>query len=193
MFPSTPSDRDLPEEIHRCRLLIDGYNLLFGLGLLQHRRGDHRGLQRARDALVSRIASRVPDSMRELIWIVFDALDGPEHLLAQIKMQGIQVFFSRGWLSADEMLQALIGQHANPKQLIVISSDHAVQRKAQARGATPFDSDVWEQAAQLMIDHYLPSGKRADPETEKDTRDSIPAHERDEWLRKFGFPTEPES
>ncbi len=182
------TDRLLPEDIHRCRLLIDGYNLLFAMGLAQPGKRAHRTLQKAREALLQKLAEKIPNPLRFAVWIVFDAFDAPKNLPDMLASQGMNVFFSRHWVSADEMMQAIISRHSNPKSLWVISSDHAVQRKAITRGAAAIDSEEWSQAIERLLHSLEQKQSLASEEDPKPFGEGISSSERDEWLRRFGFP-----
>jgi predicted RNA-binding protein with PIN domain len=45
--------------------------------------------------------------------------------------------------TADELLEELIAAEADPRNLLVVSSDHRVQRAARQRGAQYTDSQPW--------------------------------------------------
>jgi predicted RNA-binding protein with PIN domain len=177
---------DLPESVHRCRLLVDGYNLMFGQGWEQSRHRSHPGLQRGRDTLASNLADRIPAELRSSVCIVFDSLDAPAHLPCSMRMRDMHVFFSRQWASADEMLQQILVAHPSPRTVVVISSDHAVQRKASARGAAWFDQDYWPEA----IDAAFASSRMPDSpvDSAEGARDRfLSDEERNEWMKRFGF------
>lgn len=180
---------EIPEAIHRCRLLIDGYNLLFDQGWGPSRHSDHKALQRGRELLITRLAARIPVEHRAAVWIVFDALDAPKHLPSSLIMQGMNVLFSRDWSSADEMIQQILSVHSSPKALMVISSDHAVQRKAIARSARYSDSDRWEEAvaSAFPTDSTRSEDHESDGTTSEQRDRPLSQDERDEWLKRFGF------
>jgi predicted RNA-binding protein with PIN domain len=182
---------EIPEGIHRCRLLVDGYNLMFDQGWGPARHSDHKALQRGRELLITRLADRIPVDLRAAVWIVFDALDAPKHLASRLVMQGMNVVFSRDWLSADEMIQQILSLHSSPKAMMVISSDHAVQRKANARSARFSDSDRWEEAIALAFPMDSPQhdgpGKASEDKSSEHRDRPISHDERDEWLKRFGF------
>jgi predicted RNA-binding protein with PIN domain len=176
----------IPETVHRCRLLVDGYNLLFGQGWAQPNAKSHPTLQRGRETLVSQLAARTTAEQRPLIWIIFDSLDAPSHLPSSLRLRDMEILFSREWASADELLREILVLHTHPKSLVVISSDHSVQRKAIARGATPFDHDQWIDA----IEAAFGCGEATDPhpDSTEHTKDQVVGDkERDEWMKRFGF------
>jgi uncharacterized protein len=85
------------------------------------------------------------------------------------------------------MLQAIIAAHHSPKQLVVLSSDHAVQRRAIARGATAFDSEHWERAVASMVDASASSRVESPAQDQELRPEHVSEQDRKEWLRRFGF------
>lgn len=129
------------------QLLIDGYNLLhatdlFGQGALA---GTLRG---SREALLGFLASRLTARERRATTIVFDAASAPPGLPAQQSWEGVTVLFARGYPDADAMLEDLIERAPAPKELLVVSSDHRVQRAARLRGAAWVESETWRRELQ---------------------------------------------
>jgi hypothetical protein len=53
------------------------------------------------------------------------------------------ILFSPRKGSADDVLEELIEAEADPRNLIVVSSDHRIQRAARRRKATYLDSQDW--------------------------------------------------
>jgi hypothetical protein len=96
--------------------------------------------------------------------------------------------FSSDYLSADECIQEILQVHSNPKQLVLISSDHRVQRKGTARGATTIDSEDWKKAIELLWDRThndkQPAEEALDPSRQNP---ELSPSEREQWLREFGF------
>lgn len=182
-----PDLQQLPDSYRRCRLLVDGYNLMYAIGAIQH--GDTRpnALQLGRDRLLSQLSEGLPLEQRRLVWVVFDSEVAPKDLPDHWTRQGMQIAFSRGWISADEMLQAIIAAHHSPKQLVVLSSDHAVQRRAIARGAMAFDSEHWERAVASMVDASASSRVKSPIQDQELRPEHVSEEDRKDWLRRFGF------
>ncbi len=122
-------------------LLIDGYNLLhvtgFGGG------GGSGSFQRSREALLSFLAATISDGERQQTTIVFDAADAPPGLPRTLKYQGITVRYAAEYADADALIEELIRAETAPRSLLVISSDHRIQRAARRRRAAHLDSDRW--------------------------------------------------
>lgn len=128
--------------IDRMKLLIDGYNLLhatdlFGTGVLAGT------LQGSREALLDFLAVRLTKRERRGTTIVFDAAGAPPGLPDEVTHCQIQVCYARNYPDADALLEELIEKWRSPRELLVVSSDHRVQRASRRRGASYQDSQPW--------------------------------------------------
>lgn len=123
--------------------------------------------------------------------IVYDSSESPKGLPFRQLLRGVHIAFSVQYNSADEAIQEILQYHPTPKRLVVISSDHAVQRKAKARGAQCFDSEHWEKALEcLQVQAAKSDGTLGDNAEDPDDvlkSQSLAEGEQAEWLRKFGF------
>jgi predicted RNA-binding protein with PIN domain len=124
-------------------LLIDGYNLLHVTDIFGDAGPSETALHASRRALLVFLADVLDAKTRAETTIVFDAAGAPPGLPSTLDHEGITVHFARRFSDADEMLEALIEEHAAPRELVVVSSDHRVQRAARRRGAEFVDSDRW--------------------------------------------------
>ncbi|MEL6896468.1 MAG: NYN domain-containing protein [Planctomycetota bacterium] len=111
-----------------------------------HRARDAGWLQRARNRLLAAISKRIDAQLASLTCVVFDAANPPKNRPRDLRQFGMLVRYAVGYREADDLLEEIIGAHATPRRLTVISSDHRVQRAAQRRRAAFFDSDVWYDA-----------------------------------------------
>ena len=67
-------------------------------------------------------------------------------------------------------------------------SDHRVQRKGTARGATIRDSEDWKKAIGLLTDRTLDDKQPAEEALDAARQNpKLSASDREEWLREFGF------
>jgi predicted RNA-binding protein with PIN domain len=123
-------------------LLIDGYNLLFSSDVFP---ADHEPatLERSRARLLDFLVDSLPARIVERAVVVFDARDAPPGLPGEVTHRGLAVKFARRGSSADELLETLIAEEPDPRNLLVVSSDHRVQRAARRRGASYADSQPW--------------------------------------------------
>ena len=121
-------------------ILIDGYNLLNATGV--EGTGAGTELERARRGLLQFLSRTLTADESSATTIVFDAQGAPPGLPIQESFQGITVLFSKGYAEADDLLEELIAADHVPRKLLVVSSDHRLQRAARRRKATPIDSEV---------------------------------------------------
>ena len=120
-------------------ILIDGYNLLHVTGLV----GRGPGLHGSREALLRFLAAAIEPSELPRTTIVFDAAEAPPGLPRTISHESMTVHFASNYDDADELIEELIAASHVPRSLLVVSSDHRIQRAAQRRRAPFVDSDVW--------------------------------------------------
>jgi uncharacterized protein len=167
-------------------LLIDGYNLLNVTGIFAQA-GPGTELHRTRVALLNFLAASIDQRERKATTIVFDAAGAPPGLPRTIKHDGITVHFAQRHSDADEMIEELLEQYRAPRSLLVVSSDHRVQRAARHVGASFLDSEEWysERLAICRERRAL-----ADDAAAKPTGD-LTADELNYWLREFGGTTGP--
>jgi predicted RNA-binding protein with PIN domain len=123
-------------------LLIDGYNLLHVSDVFAGE-GPGTELHRVRLALLDFLAAAIEPRERNQTTIVFDAAGAPPGLPRTMLHMGMTVHFARRHSDADEMIEELLAQYAAPRGLVVVSSDHRVQRAARRVGATFIDSEKW--------------------------------------------------
>jgi predicted RNA-binding protein with PIN domain len=162
-------------------LLIDGYNLLHVSGILGPERGPG-GLQASRLAMLNFLAASIdPEELPRTI-VVFDAGDPPWGMPQQMEHRGIDVRFAAKYESADELIEELIQAESAPRRLVVVSSDHRIQRAARRRKAKAIDSDIW------YADLTRARRQRQESAADVPARPAVPLLEEDVnyWLRQFG-------
>jgi uncharacterized protein len=162
-------------------LLIDGYNLIYAAGIVG--RGTGPGsLQRSRLALLNFLAESLDPRELPHTTIVFDSHDAPWGLPQQVEHRGMTVHFAKQYEEADDLIEELIRIDSAPRRLVVVSSDHRIQRAARRRKAKAIDSDAWY--AELV------RARRERQETlpNATARPVVPLLEEDVnyWLRQFG-------
>src|ERR1700746_1524702 len=130
--------------VRRPYLIIDGYNLLHAAGLARRRYGP-RQLERGRAQLLAYLAKHLTEAERERATIVFDAAEAPPGLPRELSAGGITVRFAGPGKEADDTIEELIAAHSAPRQILLVSSDHRLQRSAQKRRGTFTDSEEFVQ------------------------------------------------
>lgn len=161
-------------------LLIDGYNLLHESGIFAQA-GPGTELHRNRLALLNFLANSIEKRERKSTTIVFDAAGAPPGLPRTLIHDGITVHFAQRHSSADEMIEDLLERCQSPRSLLVVSSDHRVQRAARHRGASFIDSNEWY-AEQLALNRERQSSA-ADAAAKPAGYES--PDELNDWVQKF--------
>jgi uncharacterized protein len=163
-------------------LLIDGYNLLHASGILP--RGIGPGtLERARGALLNfLVESLEPDELAKAV-VVFDARAAPVGLPRRVTHRGLRVHFAPNPGDADALIEQLIQEDHSHRKLLIVSSDHRLQRAAKRRKAQAIDSDRWYAE---VVRRRMERGRSVAEEPAKPTG---PLSEQDvaNWLSQFGM------
>lgn len=185
---SGSESKPFPPQVLSCKLLVDGYNLMYSIGYAQAGDVRPKALESGRNRLIELLAEHLGPAANQTC-IVFDAGDdAPKGLPKFFQQRSIHLLFSSDYLSADECIQEILQVHSNTKRLVLLSSDHSVQRKGTARGATIRDSEDWMQAIELLTDRML-DNDQPEEETPDISRQNpnVSKSDLEEWLRKFGF------
>jgi uncharacterized protein len=162
-------------------LLIDGYNLLNVTGIFGDD-GPGTALHRTRLAFLNFLAASFTKRDRSGTTIVFDAAGAPPGLPQTMSHDGMTIHFARRQSNADEMIEELLENWKSPRSLVVVSSDHRVQRAARRHGAKFVDSEAWyaELLAARRYRNAVVEGSTAKP-VGKPTADELAY-----WLGEFG-------
>jgi len=123
-------------------LLIDGYNLLHASDVFPADDAPPT-LEQSRLALLDFLVENLLPKQLPRTIVVFDAVGAPPGLPREMTHRGLAVRFARRGRTADELIEELIAAEPDPRNLLVISSDHRLQRAARQRGAKFSDSEAW--------------------------------------------------
>jgi predicted RNA-binding protein with PIN domain len=115
--------------------LIDGYNLLYAMGVLHGRLGP-MGLEKARLRLLGLLSGAYSAAEAPRVTVVFDAAGAVPGAIEVQEYKGLQVRFAGRHQEADDVIESLIGHDSAPKRLSVISDDHRIQQAARRRQCT---------------------------------------------------------
>jgi len=164
-------------------LIIDGYNLLYAMGILED--GKHpRAFELARQRLLGKIAHALKPSERVETAIIFDANAPRRGGESTQVIHGLQVFFAVDYDEADTMIEELIRTSSTPKKLTIISSDHRLQGAARRRKAAYIDSDTWLYDV-IEIDQ-VNRDSDVKPITNTESKPTLNAANVKAWLEEFG-------
>ena len=111
-------------------LIVDGHSMIFAWDDL--RELHQRGTAAARDELRHRLTT-YQDVTGEHVVLVFDGKG--EDAQALHEPDGIQVFYSGGNATADQIIEKLAGKYASNRRITVASRDRAVLDTCSAFGA----------------------------------------------------------
>jgi predicted RNA-binding protein with PIN domain len=164
--------------------LIDGYNLMYTLGLLDKRFGPD-GFRKARMRFLNDLAAALGAVAASQTTVVFDAREGPGHLPAESTHKGMTVFFAREDEGADARIEELIAAHSVPKALTVVSTDHRIRQAATRRKARALTAEAfWEQLEHSRQKTAPPRPRPATTEEEARLHGLSPEDAAD-WLEAF--------
>jgi hypothetical protein len=91
------------------------------------------------------------------------------------------VHYASNYDDADELIEELIAQNNVPRSLLVVSSDHRIQRAARRRRAQFVDSDIWF----ADLERRRQKNRRSTPRLAK-PQGSLSPDEIGYWLAEFG-------
>ena len=159
------------------RFLIDGYNLLFSLGLAS-KRSEQKAFELARAKLLDWLhAAHGPEVTA--VTVVFDGLNAPPGRAPIWNERGLRVHFAVGML-ADDRIEEIVQKTFDPQKLIVISSDHRIQTAAKRRGCRTWDiADYIDWVIEKGHAPPKPLPAPAKPSAETSA-------EAEHWQREFG-------
>ncbi len=158
--------------------LIDGYNLLFAMGVLGGGLGP-AGLEKARHRLLGLLAGAYGPEEAPRVTVVFDSARAPAGATQVHNYQGVHVRFAGRGQEADDVIEQLIGQDSAPKQLTVVSDDHRVRQAARRRHcAAASCADYLDWLARHRRDRKRPPPAAHKPE-------KVSSAEEQYWLAEF--------
>jgi hypothetical protein len=166
--------------------LIDGYNLLFAMGVLRPNLGP-AGLEKARRRLLGLLAGAYGPEEAPHVTVIFDSARAPAGATEVQDYQGVRVRFAGRGQEADDLIEQLIGHDSAPKQLTVVSDDHRVRDAGRRRGCAVLGcGDYLDWLARHRKGRRRPPGAGAKPE-------KVSAAEERYWLDEFaGLEEDPE-
>lgn len=161
-------------------ILIDGYNLLHATGVLSRTVGPG-SVEKLHADFLDFLAARLTTSQIAQTTVVFDAKGRRAQTRRALTYAGFQVHYSARDEDADHLLEELIDAHRDPRHLVVVSSDHFVQRAARRRGAKPVDSGPWWSE---LLQAWRQRQRAARPDDVKPPA-PLSAEEANWWLSQF--------
>lgn len=159
--------------------LIDGYNLLFALGVLLKGRTGPKVLEKARHRLLELLHDAYGEGSAA-VTVVFDAKHAPPGLPAELDYRGVRVAFAVHEAEADDLIEQLIRQASVPHRLTVVSDDHRIREAARRRHCVVQGCGDFLDA--LDARRRTPPARSA---AEPAKPDAVSPEEAGHWLREF--------
>ena len=157
--------------------VIDGYNLIHALGMIQ-KNLHPGGLEASRRKFLEFLVQSFADAVSR-VTVVFDAQHAARGGRRDQEFHGLSIRFAPKKESADDLIETLIEEHAEPRTLVVISNDMRLQNAARRRGAR-----AWSHEALLDFFDSRPDEEvKAAPTPEK--KDSISPEDAKKWMKEF--------
>lgn len=128
--------------------------------------------------LLAGIAEKLRPEEQSRCTVVFDAREPPPDANPHQRHQQITVLFAPDSGDADEMIEELVRRHPSPRQLVVVSSDHRLQKAVLKRSGRAIDSEVWL--------HQLDRRPRAGNSPAPAPAAAAPKRNLDDWQQEFG-------
>jgi len=158
------------------RYLIDGYNLLYALGLAR-KHGGREAWDRGRRQLLDWLADRHGDAAGD-VTVIFDAQKSFGGVVEETH-RGLRVLRDRG-RTADDTIEDLLKEERSPETLTVVSNDARVREAAKHCGTVIRKCEEYVDA----IMEPRPPISTTPVADEKDVQAT--PEETAEWLRAFG-------
>lgn len=158
--------------------VIDGYNLLHAMGLLRGKVGP-TGLEKARLGLLGLLRA-VYGEEAPTVTVVFDAAHAPPGAPREGDYQGIHVRFAVEQAEADDLIETLIHDDSAPRQLVIVSDDHRIQRAAQRRHCRVSGCSQYLE----WLERHRREKKRSPPQADSKP-ERLSEQETQHWLREF--------
>ncbi len=155
--------------------VIDGYNLIHALGMIQ-KQMNPGGLEESRRTLLAFLTQAFgADTAR--VTVVFDAKHAPRGVPRQQLSHGLHVHFAPKDQSADDWIEKLIEDDTQPRALVVVSNDMRLQHAARRRGARGWSHEA-------LLDFLEQRATPTAPDAQEKSSELSP-QEMKRWLKEF--------
>jgi predicted RNA-binding protein with PIN domain len=133
------------------KIIVDGYNVIHADPQLKRTVG--RSLESARRALV-RMLRVYLESKSVRVTLVYDGRGGITDV--DVELPGrLQVLYSPAGQSADELILDIVGDSANPREYVVVTSDMSPEFLARIRPGRPEANAGQTEEASNDVDYWL--------------------------------------
>lgn len=157
-------------------VLIDGNNLLHAAAAADPERPAGR-------YTLCQTLRRWAQRYKQRVQIIFDGPSPPPEFIEQLGDGDVLYIRFSGSTTADAVILEALQHDSAARRLLVVSSDHEIQRAAKRRRATPVRAaDFWDRVRREL---EQPPRQSDEPE---EKRSGLASEAGDDWLREFGLP-----
>lgn len=121
--------------------MVDGYSVLHTWPQLQQLVG--RSLQHRREALVQ-VLHQYADHSGRRVTVVFDGYAAKHKPETGDWPGGVEVRFSDPGKTADDVIERLVGEAADPAEILVVTSDNHERQTVETLGAESVSCELFE-------------------------------------------------
>ena len=137
-----------------------------------------------RNRFLQYLSKNLTSREHERTTVVFDAPAGGRNTLNPVVSHGLQVIYAQTEMDADDVLEELIAKHSAPRQILLVSSDHRLQKAARRRRGKFIDSEDF--ATRLEQRDQREDDKPADGPPRQKFTGLLSKSETSAWLDFFG-------
>ncbi len=166
-------------------LVVDGHNLMFAASELDERYNVERG-EAAREEVLALLA-RYQAAKGDRILCFFDGGRGGDGLPRYTFGHGLQIIYSDPRSDADTEIKNHVARHHSPAEVVVVTSDNAIQAFVRKLGVEAIPSQEFLRRVRGLL---AESGHPDDEPPEK--YEGADDDETDFWMRVFGLDDEDE-
>lgn len=170
-------------------LVIDGYNLMHAAGMARLSYGPGE-LEKCRERFLGYLARHLTRPQRERTTVVFDAGDAPPGLPRWLTRDAMGILFAERGGDADSEIEELISVHSAPRRIVLVSSDHRLQRAARRRRAAVVKSEAFFSELERLGPVAAESESGSPPPLDPKRTGCTSEAELKGWLEFFGETSE---
>lgn len=149
--PKLKQEKPKPVDLRQKLLLIDGYNMIFGMDRYQDEK--NTALEILRDDFIEWIANYASGLDYPVI-IVFDGYQVANHPGSKIHHPPIEVIYTKTNQTADAYIEQFVQEHAKEYQCIVASNDGLIQNSIFAHGGLRISARALQQQVQAYLKQF---------------------------------------
>ena len=129
-------------------VVVDGYSVLYAWPGLRKKAG--RSLEKQRNALIA-LLRQYADQTGQRVTVVFDGYGAKHKPSPAEPVSGVEVVFSESGKTADDSIERLVAQAAQPQQMVVVTSDNVERQTVEGLGAMSLSAESFEMECKAVL------------------------------------------